>query len=608
MKVQRIRTLKLNEVTKPLDKATKQTLLVGSIKRLLQSDKKINAPLRQKIITTVAASFSEGVRTSVLTHLLFDLKSNLDLALSWLYEEYSIMQGFLRVPELRKDGRIDQNYNTLLNSFVSTASSDAIMLSRLLLEAPLVTEAVLEQLCIICRDEHRCAWAMGLLRDLILRRPTRQTIYLNALLVHTTYELQSIRDAALNHTVDLFNKHEKYQDDIIKFITTYLDYLYMPSPPAVLFGYSQGRIEGSDMWSDDLVRACLQPYIAILAVKGHLIQYLAKVYVATSPDIKRMILKLLESPVKQMGMDHPHLLKLVEECPKGAETLITRVIQVLTDKSPPSDLLVQKVRDLYHAQVSDVRFLIPILNGLSKKEIIQILPKLIKLNPVVVREVFNRLLGAHGESSITPTELLVSLHLIDTSQADLKTTMKATSMCLQDKTIYTQEVLAVVLQQLMDHTPFPTLIMRTVIQALSSYPRLSGFVQNILQRLIVKQVWKQRVVWEGFIKCCQRTMPQSFTVLFQLPGPQLKEAINICGELKEPLKEHVMSLTESQRSHLPAMIVEMLLGTIPAPNVPEPVPVSVYSVFILHFYIRLFMFQAPIIPDIPSEPLPPGME
>ena len=32
----------------------------------------------------------------------------------------------------------------------------------------------------------------------------------------------------------------------------------------------------------------------------------------------------------------------------------------------PSPELVDKVRDLYHKRVSDVRFLIPVLNGLSK--------------------------------------------------------------------------------------------------------------------------------------------------------------------------------------------------------------------------------------------------
>ncbi len=70
----------------------------------------------------------------------------------------------------------------------------------------------------------------------------------------------------------------------------------------------------------------------------------------------------------------------------------------------------------------------------------------------------------------------------------MKTIMKATSMCFMERGVYTQEVLAVVMQQLMDQNPLPTLLMRTVLQSLSLYPRLSGFVMNILQRLIVKQV------------------------------------------------------------------------------------------------------------------------
>lgn len=33
-----------------------------------------------------------------------------------------------------------------------------------------------------------------------------------------------------------------------------------------------------------------------------------------------------------MGMESPELLLLVENCPRGAETLVTRVIHILTDK------------------------------------------------------------------------------------------------------------------------------------------------------------------------------------------------------------------------------------------------------------------------------------
>jgi len=63
----------------------------------------------------------------------------------------------------------------------------------------------------------------------------------------------------------------------------------------------------------------------------------------------------------------------------------------------------------------------------------------------------------------------------------------ACNLCFAERTIYTQEVLAVVMQQLMDTTPLPTLLMRTVIQSLAMYPKLIGFVMNIMQRLIIKQ-------------------------------------------------------------------------------------------------------------------------
>lgn len=48
-----------------------------------------------------------------------------------------------------------------------------------------------------------------------------------------------------------------------------------------------------------------------------------------------------------------------------------------------------------------------------------------------------------------------------------------------------------VMQQLMEQSPLPMLLMRTVIQSLTMYPRLGGFVMNVLSRLIMKQVGTQ---------------------------------------------------------------------------------------------------------------------
>jgi len=53
----------------------------------------------------------------------------------------------------------------------------------------------------------------------------------------------------------------------------------------------------------------------------------------------------------------------------------------------PSTELVSRVKKLYENQIVEVRFLVPIISGLDKKYILNVLPQLIKLNPNVVKEV-----------------------------------------------------------------------------------------------------------------------------------------------------------------------------------------------------------------------------
>ena len=71
-------------------------------------------------------------------------------------------------------------------------------------------------------------------------------------------------------------------------------------------------------------------------------------------------------------------------------------------------------------------------------------------------------------------------------------------------------------------------------------------------------MWKQKKVWEGFVKCCQRTQPQSYQVLLQLAAPQLKAAFEICPDLREPLLFHVNTFTPHQRAHIPKTIINVL--------------------------------------------------
>ena len=122
-------------------------------------------------------------------------------------------------------------------------------------------------------------------------------------------------------------------------------------------------------------------------------------------------------------------------------------------------------------------------------------------------------------SPILPFELLVALHQIPPEECELKTVMNgtfflcekefiirkfflpATTLCFNERAIYTHNVLAIVIQQLVDINPIPVLFMRTVLQALSFYPKMVGFVMNILQRLITKQVNLTKISFEYWWVC-----------------------------------------------------------------------------------------------------------
>ncbi|XP_063794520.1 symplekin [Pseudophryne corroboree] len=556
----RKKVFKLKEVLEPMTEAQIRSLKLAAVQRILQAERSVGgsaaAQMRVKVLARLVTHLDTSLKVEVLSHFLRDPRARLELALAWLYQEYCEYQS----------GAGEQGYQECLIGILTGLQErpdqkDGVF-TKFVLEAPLLTDSALDVIRKYCEDEGRSYLGMSTLRDLILTRPARQFQYLHLLLDLSSNEKDKVRQQALLLVKRMYEK-ESLRQYIEKFALNYLQLLVHPNPPSVLFGADKDT-EVAAPWTEDTVKHCLYLYLALLPQNHKLIHELASVYTEATADIKRTVLRVIETPIRGMGMNSPELLLLVENCPKGAETLVTRCLHILTDKVPPSPELVKRVRELYQKRLPDVRFLIPVLNGLDKKEVIQALPKLIKLNPIVVKEVFNRLLGTqHGDvsssmSPLTPGDLLVALHSIDSSKCDMKSVIKATNLCFSARSVYTSEVLAIVLQQLMDTTPLPMLLMRTVIQALGMYPRLGGFIMNILTRLIYKQVWKYPKVWEGFIKCCQRTKPQSFSVLLQLPPPQLLSVLQTSPDLRDPLLAHVRSFTPNQMAHVPHAIMVIL--------------------------------------------------
>lgn len=569
-----MKQFKLASVTKNMDRDSLDQMTVSSVKRILNAEKSalIGNALseRTKILASLVAQFGGELKNLLQEYIFEDLRNRADIAFSWLYQEYVVCHGFNRshVGEHKLvlasyDECLTRLLNGLLNGLLERSDHRDGLFTRLFLEAPVITDNAVQILRKFCQDENRVHVGMGTLQEMILARPHHRPKYLVLLLEFASHDKVEVRNNSIRVIKKLYERDE-LRKSIETHALTYLRYLLAPKPPAELFSGAKLKTDPPEVWVEDCIKLCLYLYLGLLPSNHKLIHELATVYTATAADIKRTILRMLESPVRGMGMESPELLLLVENCPKGAETLVTRVIHILTDKTAPSPELVERVRDLYHKRVPDVRFLIPVLTGLQKKEVLAALPKLIKLNPIVVKEVFNRLLGGHANSDasytlpLTPAELLIALHNIDPTKCDMKTIIKATNLCFSEKNVYTQEVLAVVMQQLMDQNPLPTLLMRTVLQSLSMYPKLTGLVMNILQRLIKQQVWKQKRVWEGFIRCCQRTKTQSFQVLLLLPAPQLRNVFEISPDLREPLLQHVQQLTPHQRAHISKAIMNVM--------------------------------------------------
>lgn len=563
-RVRKIKPFRLQDAVCQLTPKERNQMLLSAYKRILMADKPAAvsgaAVERNKILVGLAMQFYGELTEVLINFVMEDFRSRIDLGVLWLYQEY--VKGEAQKPgsSYLADSRYGLCLKMLLDGIKKFLEPRDKLFTRFILEAPCLSDGVRKVIQEYCMDPERVMVGFSTLRELISKTPAKSQDWLQLLLELTTAEREQVRVQAI-HSAKKLHTRPEFSEIIEDFALHSLQQLLLEQPP-----YKEKILEDQEIateWNDESIKAYLYLYLALLSTNHSLFLNLADVYVESAALIKRTILRHLEHPVRAIGMNSPELLRLVEHCPSGAETLVTRVLHIVTDKSPPTPELVQKVKELYNKRVSDVRFLIPVLNGLAKIEIIDVLPKLIAQSPNVVKEVFNRLLGSFQTESATqldpplsPAELLVALHTIE-SKSDVKAVMKAINICFSEKQIYTQEVLAVVIQQLLDIAPLPTLFMRTVIQSLGMCPRLVGFVMNILTKLISKQVWKYPKVWQGFIKCCQMTKPQSFPVLLQLPPKQLENVFENASDVKEQLVGHVDNLTANQRSHVPKAILAL---------------------------------------------------
>ncbi|KAF9005927.1 Symplekin tight junction protein C terminal-domain-containing protein [Cyathus striatus] len=282
-------------------------------------------------------------------------------------------------------------------------------------------------------------------------------------------------------------------------------------------------------------------------------EFLDEIFTAYSNmdiTVQEAIQELITALIRSLGPSHGKLLTLMRTCPIGSESLALRRSACCPVKALVSE------RNL------DARFLIPIIAEMDKPDIMRHLPRIVSLldgqpdTKNLVRSVFSSIVTMPPQTFgsvtsnqprerqsqlLTPADLMVLLHESEQEPGvGRKKAKEAIGICFSMTDVFRSEVLAVVMQQIVDKPVLPVLFLRTVIQAVTTYKSLVGFVSTtLLSRLITKKIWTNTLLWEGFIHCAKVIAPASFGALLQLPKDQLRELVDKQPSLKSGLRDYV---------------------------------------------------------------------
>lgn len=221
---QKVKLLKLQEITRPIPKEIKERLMIQAVNRILHAEKEAAiggaAQIRAKFITIFASSYTPEIRELVLNYILDDPTNRIELAMSWLYEEYAFMQGFNRHPvtlQPKVHEKHDQNYNQLLCALITQISergdpsmenSKDVLLRKIYSEAPVITGEAVDYLKHLVSEDKVAFLALEILEELCIMRPPRAHKYMASLVCHVCkYQYYTFLQPVCSEPMGMFLKH-----------------------------------------------------------------------------------------------------------------------------------------------------------------------------------------------------------------------------------------------------------------------------------------------------------------------------------------------------------------------------------------------------------------
>ncbi|KAI9289976.1 Symplekin tight junction protein C terminal-domain-containing protein [Umbelopsis sp. AD052] len=509
----------------------------------------------------------DELRDMLLDFIVENLPYRQELAVQWMYEEMRMDQHYANSQDYQP--KYFHWLIKLIKAALPSLRNDDRSMSKLLLDAPDLNAEVVGLLKgDMERRPERYKVTIQTLHDLALFRPPVRSYCLDVLLEYCINRDNSKRafaildvkkwvpDHAISPIIEEFSVRslrrllddppEKVKEDGMEPAQAEPNGASAMDESGDLpkVTSEDTQVKEENVWERESVIPHLELYFALCLKKPELLESLFDVYINTTIQVQRIIRQHITGLIRNIGMHSPKLLEIIGNFAPGGETLIVRILVVLCDTVRPTPELVDVVKKVYQERNLDAKFLIPVISGFNKDDIKQHMPKIIGLlngteaQRKIVRKVFSRIISDSGNVSahMNAVELLVVLHNTDQNVSP-KQAIEAINICFSMTDVFTSDIISKVLQHLMEQPKIPLLFMVTLIRSVAEHPDLVNLVLILLQKLISKRVWTSPKLWEGFVKCIQKTYPQSMKVVANLPKTQLMDVLTKVPGIATGLRE-----------------------------------------------------------------------
>lgn len=282
-------------------------------------------------------------------------------------------------------------------------------------------------------------------------------------------------------------------------------------------------------------------YCALCARNYKLLPGLFEVYATLSPDLQEALHRPVIGLARACGPNCLELCEIIASPPEGSLKLAVQCLNTLASVAaiPAPATLLDAAEALSTSQGGDVQYLAPLVCSFDEERVRDLLPAFIHASSDIFASVLDTILSLPEEdATLSPVAIFIAVHEVQVGQSGvtLKQLVDACSACFDRPDVFTPQVLATALQQMVEFTPLPLLFMRTLMQAETVAPQLKDFTLGLLRTLVNRQVWKMdSKIWDGFLRSLRRAAPQSYPLMIELPAPTLADALDKFPAMREGL-------------------------------------------------------------------------